>query len=506
MLINYVLSQTSFQKTYGTSGNEMSDCIHQTSDLGYFMTGLSDDGMVYAIKTNENGDTLWTKKILGYHATSSLQTIDGGYIIASYFSDQNLSCNDFKLTKLNPQGIISWSQQYISSQDVMNISVIQTNDNGFIVSGTTDSIAYSSTQNYDFMAVKTDENGVFEWSKIYGKSSYSSDEEINQIIQTSDFGYALIGSINNETTDDWDIYFIKTNSNGDVLWSKSYGGSYGEIGNGIVELSDGNFMIIGTTLSFDNGNQDVYVTKIDELGNEIWSKTIGGTMPENGFKIVEANDGIVLMGLTTSFGSGNADVYLVKLSDSGELLWSKTYGGNDEDRAFGFDINQDGGFIISGYSKSFGDGSYDYYLIKTDLNGNSLCNETSPNSTLSSIDFNVVNISTQIRTWGGLGSIPFSFPLTNLGVVITTPCTNASINNSTNSNQTIKIFPNPNNGLFTISSFTNERIIISDVLGKEVYNFIPNQNLTEIQIKTKGMYFVNIIEDKTNNISRLIIE
>jgi hypothetical protein len=153
-------------------------------------------------------------------------------------------------------------------------------------------------------------------------------------------------------------------------WNKTYGGTDTDYGYSVVQTSDGGYAITGYTYSFGAGGTDVYLVKTDANGNIQWSKTYGGTDTDVGYSVVQTSDGgYAIAGYTLSFGAGGSDVYLVKTDSLGNMVWSKTFGGTGADHAYSVVQTADGGYAITGYTYSFGAGGYDVYLVKTDVYG-----------------------------------------------------------------------------------------------------------------------------------------
>ena len=153
-------------------------------------------------------------------------------------------------------------------------------------------------------------------------------------------------------------------------WETTFGGTGYEYAYSVQQTTDGGYIIIGGTESFGAGERDVYLIKTDENGDSLWTKTIGGAFSDEGKSVQQTTDGgYIISGDTQSSGNGGEDVYLIKTDVNGIEQWSKTFGGADQDGSFSVQQTIDGGYIIAGYTSSFGNGAFDIYLIKTDQNG-----------------------------------------------------------------------------------------------------------------------------------------
>ncbi len=163
----------------------------------------------------------------------------------------------------------------------------------------------------------------------------------------------------------------------DTLWTKAFGGTNEDYGRSVQETSDGGYIIAGYTKSFGAGSYDVYLIKTDANGDTTWTKTYGGSNIDQGYSVEQTSDGgYIIAGNSKSFGAGLDDVYLIKTDANGDTTWTKTYGGSNIDQGYSVEQTSDGGYIIAGYTKSFGAGSYDVYLIKTDANGDTTWTKT----------------------------------------------------------------------------------------------------------------------------------
>jgi hypothetical protein len=198
-----------------------------------------------------------------------------------------------------------------------------------------------------------------------------NDDDGNSLIQTSDGGYLIAGYTESFGEGEADVYVVKLDAKGNLQWTRTIGGPGYEIGYSLIQTSDGGYAIAGESSSFGAGEADVYVIKLDANGNLQWTKTIGGPASEVGSSLIQTSDGgYVIAGFTNSFGAGEADVYVVKLDASGNLQWTKTIGGPKGDWGFSLIQTSDGGYAIAGATQSFGAGEWDVYVVNLDAKGN----------------------------------------------------------------------------------------------------------------------------------------
>ncbi|MBN1212727.1 MAG: hypothetical protein JXA92_09135, partial [candidate division Zixibacteria bacterium] len=169
------------------------------------------------------------------------------------------------------------------------------------------------------------------------------------------------------------LYIPLDNYAQDLLWSKNYGGSYNEGGNSCLQTADGGYVALGSTYSYGTGDHDIYLLKLDSLGDTLWTRTFGGSGTDYGYDIQSTVDGgFVIVGKTRSYGAGMMDVYLIKTNSLGLAQWTKTFGGTQNDDGISVRQTADSGYIICGTTNSFGAGYADVYLIKTNASGDTL--------------------------------------------------------------------------------------------------------------------------------------
>ena len=199
------------------------------------------------------------------------------------------------------------------------------------------------------------------WTKTFGGSG---NDHGHSVQQTSDGGYVIAGSTDSYGAGSADVWLIETDSSGSMAWNKTFGGSGNDYGHSVRETPDGGYIIAGYTGSYGSGG-DVWLIKADSSGSLTWDKTFGGSGDDYGHSVQETSDGgYVTAGATGSYGAGNDDVWLIKTDSSGNAVWDKTIGGSNSDYGWLVQQTSDGGYIIAGYTGSYGAGGYDIWLIK----------------------------------------------------------------------------------------------------------------------------------------------
>jgi hypothetical protein len=389
-----------FAKTIGGTLNESANAITKTKDGGYAILGYvqSMDGEVTS-KTNESFDywllkfdnssnLQWQKAYGGTdddRGSDIIQTTDGGYAITGYSKssdgnvNENAGANDFWILKLDASGIITWEKSFGFSGADNGISIIQTNDGGYLLIGVLDVTASNGEGNSksslskrhaggDYWAIKLNNLGEKQWSKFYGGSFTDTPYSL---IQTDDNGFLIVGSSDSNDVDikgnkgQYDFWVVKISEIGDLLWEKSFGGSEIDEAHDITESNDGNYILVGDTRSNDldvsenKGAADLWVIKISPTGNLIWEKSFGGSSFDVGRSIAKTQDGGFIISGSSRSADGNLsknngqnDAWILKIDSNANLKWQKSIGGSDVDFAYDAVELNDKTIVVVGESNS----------------------------------------------------------------------------------------------------------------------------------------------------------
>ncbi|MDI6840794.1 MAG: T9SS type A sorting domain-containing protein [bacterium] len=320
-------------------------------------------------------DTLWTKTYggTGFDGGSSVQECaGGGFIIAGYTNSFGAGGRDVWLIRTDAQGGTLWTKTYGGTGSDGGSSVQECASGGFIIAGHTNSFGAGWD---DVYLIRTDEQGDTLWTKTYGGTDHDRGYSVQECASG---GFIIVGETCSFGAGWGDVYLIRTDAQGDTLWTKTYGGTKWECGYSVQECASGGFIIAGRTRSFGAGEDDVYLIRTDAQGGTLWTKTYGGTDTDWGFSVQEcASGGFIIVGRTRSFGVGGEDVYLIRTDAQGNTLWIKIYG-ELLFSEWGFSVQEcaSGGFIIAGWTGSFGAGGRDVWLIRTDAQGDTLWTKT----------------------------------------------------------------------------------------------------------------------------------
>lgn len=337
-----------WSQTYGGTGGEVAYSLVVTSDGGFAIAGDSSSGGFWLVKTDADGNMQWNKTYGGDTAHSLIQTSDGGYALAGFIIFSSTSAQDFYVVKTDADGNMQWSRTYGGEHTDIAYSLVETSDGGFAIAGHTGWLFQ------DFLLIKTDADGNMQWNRTYG----GEDSDIAySLVETSDRGYALAG----ESSSFDGLWLVKTDVDGNMMWNRTYEERSEDTS--LVLTSDGGFAVAG-------GMGDFWLVKTDNQGNMEWSRTYGGKDIDRANSLIQTSDGgYALAGRTYSFDVGQGDFWLVKTDAEGNMEWNRTYGGKNIEIAHSLVEVSDGGYALAGKTTSFGAGSSDFWLVKTDAQG-----------------------------------------------------------------------------------------------------------------------------------------
>ncbi|MBN2537858.1 hypothetical protein JXB37_06240, partial [candidate division WOR-3 bacterium] len=361
-------AQVTFMRTYGDTADEEGLSVAQTEDGGYVVAGHTgsygagrDD--VWVIRIESRGDTLWTMAWGGAdhdRARWITQTEDGGYIVAGETWSYGAGSYDVWLIKTDRTGGISWTQTYGGTSEDRGYSASPTSDGGYIVVGSTWSYGVG---NMDAWLVKTNSLGDTLWTRSFGGPAW---DWCHSVVQTRNGGYALAGCTGAFGAGAPDAWLIRTDAAGDTLWTRTYGGMDWDEAATVVQTQDGGFAIICNTESLDD---ETWLIRTDSLGDTLWTRTYGSPSDDFARSLLQSEDGCYIITGFTQFGPGGANAWLVKIDPAGDTVWTRTFGGSSWDWGHSAAQTQDGGYVVTGFTHSYGAGGSDVWLIKTDSLG-----------------------------------------------------------------------------------------------------------------------------------------
>ena len=344
-------------KAYVGGKSGIAYSIKQTDDGGYIVAGTmgvvaSGNSDIWLMKLSATGRIEWQSSYGGPDSEESFwidQTSDGGYIVAGYSISFSSGSKDVLILKLTQNGAIEWQRTYGGADSEEALSIEQTNDGGYIVTGYIDSVTDVLKE---MLLMKLDANGNINWQRAYsnGDSAIASSVQ-----QTNDGGYIVAGETN--LVSHGDIWVLKLFSNGTIEWQRSYGGASKEsfyISN-IQQTNDGGYILAGSTYSFSGTGDSIWwIVKLSSFGDIEWQKICTGGPAENARSVQQAGDGgYIVSGNIYSEVNKSSDFGIVKFSSVGQLEWHKVYGGNNFDTAYCIQNTQDGGFVVVGYSGGY---------------------------------------------------------------------------------------------------------------------------------------------------------
>jgi hypothetical protein len=394
-----------FVQTIGGTLNESAQAVTITQDGGFAILGYAqsmdgdlankpDDSFDYwLLKFDQNGVLQWQKTYGGSdddRGNDIIQTSDGCYAIIGFSKSmngdisENNGAQDYWVSKLDASGNLIWQKSFGFLGADMGLSILESNDGGFLLTGVLDVSASNGEGNSksansksskvqhaggDYWVIKLNASGEKLWSRYFGGTFTDTPYDA---VQTNDNGYLIVGASDSNDVDisnnrgTYDFWVLKISETGTLLWEKSFGGSQTDEARGITKTNDGNYIIVGDTRSNDldvsvnAGGADLWVIKITPMGELIWEKTFGGSSFDVARSISKTQDGnFIISGSSRSVdghltnNNGQNDAWIIKMNTNGTLLWQKSVGGSEIDFAYdAVEINNQSIIIVGDSSSS----------------------------------------------------------------------------------------------------------------------------------------------------------
>jgi len=501
-----VNAQITFQKTFGGINNDEANYIQQTSDGGYiiagssynFVSGFNKDA--YLIKTDASGNMLWNKtygNTCDEEATCVQQTFDGGYIISGYYSFNSISQHRGFLIKTNSTGDTIWTEIYGNEIDFL-FTVRQVSDGGYIAGGQDISgISYGFA-----VLLRVDNTGNVLWSQKYG-NGLSTDNllTIYEVQQTTDGGYIASGNCG---CGNCPLFLLKLNSAGITLWTKIYSPHLFS-GNSVQQTFDEGYIIGGFYHSGGINDGAVFI-KTDANGNIVWFKVYAMDNWGQVKYLRQTRSGEYISLLESN------KIFALKIDASGNFLWCKKYQPTGGEQAQCIQQTNDDGFVFTGNGLQLSSYSC-VFLIKTDSNGISGCNEMPFLISATSPSITVQNALCPITALNIVAS-PLPFIYVNSSATVESTLCATFVNDKSSSPNEISIYPNPMDNFFNLEFQADgaglSKIELYNLLGQVVLekNFQIQQGENklsfEISIIPAGVYLLNIQTNKSSFVKMMI--
>ncbi len=258
-----------------------------------------------------------------------------------------------------------WANAYGGESFDYATAVAVTPDGEVVVAGQTRSFGAGYE---DVWVIKLKANGSVKWQKTYGGKLFDS---VGAIALTKDGDAIIAGDSTSFDTSAGNAWVLRLDKDGNIKWQRTYGGKYGDYARAVAVADNGDIIVAGYTLSFGAGNADVWVLRLDENGNIKWQKTYGGRDDEYATAIAITPEGdIIVVGSTFSSGAGDWDIMVLRIDKDGNVKWQKTYGGKKMDEASSVALAKNGDILVAGSTHSFGAGNKDVWILRLDRDGN----------------------------------------------------------------------------------------------------------------------------------------
>jgi len=439
-----VSAQGTFQKTIGAEGYEKGSALKQLPDGGFIIAGESDKSFgaqesdMLLIRTDASGNVLWGSTYGGPEReviNDVVLTPDHGFLFIAEKYQPNKTEGEFlTMGKADESGNLSWKKIFDEGGNE-GFSMAATTDGAYVITGIVKSMDVVSSafftmrgEDQSLYLLKVDANGNKIWSRRFSSPAGNISTTGASIIVAADGSYIIAGNVTKKgrtdkkiekplesvnTDDARNMLLIKVKPDGSLAWAREYEAGRITAGFSVIEKTEGGFAVAGIT-SIQGDNVEIFLMSLSGDGTMQWAKTFGGAKFESVAEVKQSADGgFIVSGMTKSFGSGVNDALLFKTDNSGNLLWGKTYGGTGFEYATQIALTADG-IVMTGEASSLPSESFDVLLLKTDAAGNSGCMGAS--APISVADFRPIAAEVEKASMAGVeqGITPPNFKMANV--------------------------------------------------------------------------------------------
>lgn len=521
-----------FQQVFSTPSVDTFTSVANAPDNGFILGGFSSgvgsgSNDAFFIRTNQFGDTLWNATF-GGEMNESLDAIiqksNGNYLFTGSSQSWNpLGNTDTFIGEFTPEGELNWSIGLNGINQDLPYAMELTDDDGFLITGITNS--FSPEGSFDIFALKGTSEGEIEWYKVYGGPEYEAPRGITS---DSDGNVYIWGHHSTSTSLGYDPILLKLDSEGELLFTKSYGLSANEIASDIIIAANGDLLMTSDTNSEGQGFNDILLIRMTNEGEIIFAKTIGAGSSDHSLDITHVeNNMYAIIGATASFGAGGLDYMVTYVTEHGDVKYTFSFGGDEKDVAFDAVKTEDDGLVLVGTTRSFGEGFGSAYAVRLDNSFKCGCNGFYDGQFMAAeVELNIGNVGLELRA-EGIVSEELTFPF-NLGNATNfeTLCSDAPIENGfteQESNNTyeqesttrLKVTPNPSNGPVTVSvkslENTHTRLEVFSLEGRLLQEYLvglpgqSSQSSIVLRPLPTGIYLVRMTSGGKLETKRFVI-
>jgi len=365
-----------------------------------FLGASEISGSLHISKVRQN--TLEVQNLFNYGGLeketpfSFVQTDDNSFIIVGSTESYGAGKEDIFIVKINITGELISNDTFGWQEKDAGYSIIKTSDGNYIITGTSQEI---DGVGEDVLLLKINDDCDLIWKKEFGRTAWEWGKDL---IETKNNEILIVGSTQDFWGADYDYYVIKTDLDGNNIWSKNYKISGNNHANAVIQAKDDNFLVVGTTSDYTNVNKDILIIKLNNNGQILWSKTYGGSGKEEGYDIAKTEDGYLIVGSTSSYGEGRYDAYVIKINEDGEVIWSESYGTPKDDHGYFILVNPNNEISIVGQTFDTDERSSDIYYLKINENGKLKFTEKYGTNNYD-VGFSLLEFGTEIWLLGEVG-------------------------------------------------------------------------------------------------------